>query len=312
MDHSNINQPRVNGDYQRIKSLALEVGFDDCGVSSADFLKEESNHLNKWLVDGMHGEMDYMERNLKKRVDPRILVPNAKTVISVIQNYFPGNPEISTTPPKLSRYALGRDYHDVIKDKLYLLLDFIRKEYGHVDGRVFVDSAPVLEKTWASKAGLGWIGKNSLLINQQLGSYFFIGELILDIEIKPLETRTVNRCGACTRCIDACPTGAIVAPSIIDSRKCISYLTIEKKSPLTNLEQQSLNGWCFGCDICQEVCPWNGKISAITSGGIVPKQEVLSIKPNELKSISKEKFVEIFSNTPLSRAGWEKVTSNCK
>jgi len=305
------SQPII-GNFQRIKLLAQELGFDDCGVSSAEFLEEELHHLNQWLANGMHGEMGYMERNLEKRIDPRILVPNAKTIVSVILSYFPGDPKISTTPPKISRYALSRDYHDVIKDKLHLLLELIRKEFGSVEGRAFVDSAPVLEKAWAASAGLGWIGKNSLLINKNIGSFFFIGELIIDLPIEPPETKISNRCGTCTRCIDACPTGAIVSPMVIDSRKCISYLTIEKKSSLTDDEQKLLNGWCFGCDICQEVCPWNSKISISKFGGLIPKQEVLNILPDQLKSISENKFKEIFSDTPLSRAGWERVISNCK
>ncbi|RPH30642.1 MAG: tRNA epoxyqueuosine(34) reductase QueG [Bacteroidales bacterium] len=290
--------------------LAFQVGFDACGISKTDYLQDQVVHLNHWLDSGYHGEMGYMERNTEKRLDPRVLVQNAKSVISVLLNYYPGNPDISTKPPKISRYALSLDYHVVVKDKLYQLLGLIRKEFGNVEGRAFVDSAPVLEKSWAVRAGLGWIGKNSLLINPSLGSYVFIGELIVDLEIETNTTQTPNRCGTCTRCIDACPTGAIVSPSVIDSRKCISYLTIEKKTPLTEEEQNSLNGWCFGCDICQEVCPWNGKAINTNCDDLLPKQEILNLVPSELKSISNEKFDTVFSDTPLSRAEYKRIILN--
>lgn len=296
----------------KIHSLALEVGFDGCGISSADNLDSENKHLNDWLNSGMHGEMGYMERNIDKRLDPRVLVPNAKSVISVILNYYPGDPDISTISPKISRYSLSRDYHDVLKDKLYKLLDLIRNEFGKVEGRTFVDSAPVLERVWAERARLGWIGKNSMLINPKLGSYIFIGELIIDLELEPSKSIAPNRCGTCTRCMDACPTGAIVSPKVIDSRRCISYLTIEKKSPLGNEEQNSLNGWCFGCDICQEVCPWNSKLSISTVKELQPKTEIVNLDSKELQTISKDKFDNIFSDTPLTRSGWERVVSNTK
>ncbi len=295
---------------QKIKTFALEVGFDACGVSSADFLEEEDTHIKHWLAEGMNGEMGYMERNLEKRLDPRILVPNAKSVISVLISYYPESPKISVEPPKISRYALSHDYHDVVRDKLYLLLNLIQKEFGQVEGRAFVDSAPVLEKAWAVRSGLGWIGKNSLLINSKLGSYIFIGELIIDLEIEPSISEIRNHCGTCTRCIDACPTGAILSPSVIDSRKCISYLTIEKKSALTDNEVKMLNGWCFGCDICQEVCPWNSKINISKCEELIPKQEILRLSPVEMRTISNEKFNTIFKNTPLLRTGWERVVTN--
>jgi epoxyqueuosine reductase len=295
---------------QRIKSLALDVGVDACGVSSASYLLEEDSHIKHWLAEGMNGEMAYMERNLEKRLDPRILVPNAKSVISVLINYYSKNPKISTESPKISRYALSHDYHDVVRDKLYLLLELIQKEFGQVEGRVFVDSAPVLEKAWAVRSGLGWIGKNSLLINPKLGSYVFIGELIVDLEVEPSVSQIRDHCGTCTHCMDACPIGAIVSPRVIDSRKCISYLTIEKKSVLTEDEIKILNGWCFGCDICQEVCPWNSKISISKCEELIPKQEILSLSPEEIRTISNEKFNMIFKNTPLFRSGWKKIVTN--
>ncbi|NVO09974.1 MAG: tRNA epoxyqueuosine(34) reductase QueG [Bacteroidales bacterium] len=295
---------------QRIRLLAQQIGFDACGVSPVGFLSEEDRHIKHWLAEGMNGEMAYMERNLEKRLDPRVLVPNAKSVISVLISYYPGNPKTSTEPPKISRYALSHDYHGVVKDKLHLLLELIQKEFGQVNGRAFVDSAPVLEKAWAVRASLGWVGKNSLLINPKLGSYAFIGELIVDLEIESTPLAIRNHCGTCIRCIDACPTGAIVSPGVIDSRKCISYLTIEKKSALTDEELKVLNGWCFGCDICQEVCPWNSKITISKCEELMPKQEIMSLLPAEMRTISDEKFNIIFKNTPLFRTGWKKVVMN--
>lgn len=309
-----INEPeqQSTNNSQLINSFALSVGFDACGVSRADNLYEQEEPLSRWLNNGYHGEMGYMERNLEKRLDPRILVPNAKSVISVLLNYYPGNPQISTITPKISRYALSNDYHAVVKNMLLNLLELIRKEYGKVEGRAFVDSAPVLERAWAVKAGLGWIGNNGMLIHPKLGSFVFIGELIIDLEINPSTLQVSNRCGTCTRCMDACPTGAIVAPMVVDARKCISYLTIEKKTPLTVEEKGSLNGWCFGCDICQEVCPWNGKSSISKCDGLKPKMEIVDLVSNNLNFLSKERFDSIFSDTPVSRAGWEKVISASK
>lgn len=306
---NNPGQQSANNN-QRITSLALQCGFDACGISKVDYLRDQEDHLQHWLKSNYQGEMGYMERNSNMRLDPRALVPNAKSVISVLLNYYPGNPNVSTNPPKISRYALSHDYHFVVKDKLYQLLGLIRKEFGKVEGRAFVDSAPVLEKTWAFRAGLGWIGKNSLFIHPKLGSYVFIGELIVDLQIETNTPQAPNRCGTCTRCIDACPTGAIVSPSVIDSRKCISYLTIEKKTVLNQEEKNSLNGWCFGCDICQEVCPWNSKASKTECKELEPKQEILNLTPSDISSISREKFETIFSDTPISRAGYERIVSN--
>lgn len=303
-------EQRSTNNYERIESLALLVGFDACGVSKADHLMDQEEHVNHWINNGYCGEMDYMERNIDKRLNPKKLVPNAKSVISVLLNYYSGNPDVSTKLPRISRYALSRDYHVVLKDKLHQLLELIRKEYGHIEGRAFVDSAPVLEKAWAVRAGLGWIGKNSLLINPKFGSYIFIGELIIDLEIEPTASNITKRCGSCSRCMDVCPTKAIVSPMVIDSSKCISYLTIEKKSPLTDDEKKTLNGWCFGCDICQEVCPWNSKVSYTKCKEIKPKQEILDLTTIELKSLSKSKFDNIFIDTSLLRTGYERVISN--
>ena len=264
----------------------------------------------QWLNDGMHGEMSYMERNLDKRINPTLLVPGAKSVISVLLNYYPGNPEISVNSPKISRYALGTDYHTVLKDMLWALLELMRKEFGPINGRAFVDSAPVLERNWAVKAGLGWIGKNSMLIHPKLGTFTFIGELIVDLEIEPSPTQVHNRCGTCTRCIDACPTGAIAAPGVVDARKCISYQTIEKKSPLTDEEKENLNGWCFGCDICQEVCPWNRKIKIASLPSILPKNDITSLPNVQLQKLTQKEFQQFFGETPVARAGYERFIEN--
>jgi epoxyqueuosine reductase len=275
-------------------------------------LNDSENRLNQWLKNGMHGEMDYMERNQDKTIDPTLLVPNAKSVVSVLLSYFPGNPEISKNPPKISRYALGPDYHTTIKMMLLRMLDMIRQEVGPASGRAFVDSAPVLEREWAVKSGLGWIGKNSLLIHPKFGSYIFIGELIIDLEIEPSTHRVPNRCGNCTKCIDTCPTGAIVAPYTVDARKCISYLTIEKKNHLTEEEESSLNGWCFGCDTCQEVCPWNNKIHESTFPQLSPKKEITSLNTEKISALTEREFGRIFGETPVSRAGFESFLLNCQ
>ena len=298
--------------FKSVEQLAISIGFNACGVCPAHKLSENQPPFEEWISKGMHGEMQYMERNIDKRLDPTLLVPNAKSVISVLLNYFPGNPILSTTAPKISRYALSADYHIIIKKMLWQLLDSLRADFGEINGRAFVDSAPVLERAWAQKAGLGWIGKNSMLISPKLGSYTFIGELILDVDIEPSRTSIPNRCGSCTRCIDSCPTGAILAPQIIDAQKCISYLTIEKKSSLTTTEQESLNGWCFGCDICQEVCPWNSKATPQKLSSLLPKEEVLSLDANKLLTLSEENFNSIFSDTPVLRAGYKKFIENAK
>ena len=298
--------------FKSIEQLAISIGFNACGVCPAHKLSENQPPFEEWISKGMHGEMQYMERNIDKRLDPTLLVPNAKSVISVLLNYFPENRKISTAAPKISRYALSADYHTIIKKMLWQLLDSLRADFGEINGRAFVDSAPVLERAWAQKAGLGWIGKNSMLISPKLGSYTFIGELILDVDIEPSRTSIPNRCGSCTRCIDSCPTGAILAPQIIDAQKCISYLTIEKKSSLTTTEQESLNGWCFGCDICQEACPWNSKATPQKLSSLLPKEEVLSLDANKLLTLSEENFNSIFSDTPVLRTGYKKFIENAK
>ncbi|MEY5068522.1 MAG: tRNA epoxyqueuosine(34) reductase QueG, partial [Bacteroidota bacterium] len=240
-----------------IKDLAKEQGFLFCGIAPAGFLEAEAPKLENWLKAGHHGEMAYMENHFDKRLDPRLLVDGAKSVISLGLNYYTEAQQSDPEAPKISMYALGEDYHSVIKAKLKILLERLREVIGEVNGRAFVDSAPVLDKAWAQKAGLGWIGKHTNLISKQKGSYFFLAELIVDVELAydlPMQT---DHCGSCTRCIDACPTEAIVAPYVVDGSRCISYLTIELKNEIPAEFQGKMDNWMFGCDVCQQVCPWN-------------------------------------------------------
>jgi len=294
-----------------VENLALAIGFDGCGISQAEYLALHDEHFSHWLNAGFHGEMGYMERNREKRLNPQLLVPGAKSVISVILSYKPQSDSLSLVAPKISRYAYGRDYHLTLKEMLFELLNQLRANYGTVDGRAFVDSAPVLDRAWAEKAGLGWIGKNSMLISPKLGSYIFIGELIVNLDIEPTSRTIPNRCGTCTRCIDACPTGAIVAPRTIDARKCISYLNIEKKSALTSDERNSLNGWAFGCDACQEACPWNQKPLPTRCADFTPLDNLSTLKSNPLQ-FTPELFSKTFEQSPIARAGFTKVQTLLK
>lgn len=291
---------------QRIVELSTEVGLDACGVCAVEELVGETERFSGWISKKYHADMAYMARNFEMRMNPALIVPNAKSVISVLFSYRREDLPAIMNPPKISRYALGPDYHGVIKGMLFDLMNRIRAEFGDVNGRAFVDSAPVLERALAVKSGLGWIGKNSNLINQTLGSYVFIGELIVDSEIEPSNVVITNRCGNCTRCIDACPNGAIVGPMVVDANKCTSYINIEKKLPLQESEYSMLNGWCFGCDVCQEVCPWNKK-ATIKNHPQLQNSKLNDLSPEHLASMSEKEFEEIFDDTPLMRAGYEKV-----
>ena len=282
---------------------ASELGFIACGIAKAEKLQEYEESLGEWLKKGYHGEMGYMERNIEKRLDPRELVKGTKSIICLAYNYFP-NQFPDNTNPNIAKYAWGEDYHRVVKDRCYELLDWIKSQHPSVRSRVFVDSAPVMERQWAQKAGIGWIGKNSLVLRKGVGSNFFLAEIFLDLELNNSEPYSTQHCGDCTACIDACPTQAIVQDGVIDSNKCISYLTIEKRSELSPKEKDMLNDWVFGCDICQDVCPWN-RFSE-------PHQE-----PRFAPYFSKEKntnwdemdeaqFNEIFGKSPLTRMGFEK------
>ena len=285
---------------KQIKDIAYELGFMFCGVSKADFLTEEAHKLEKWLQEGKHGKMQYMENHFDMRLDPRLLVPSAKSVVSLIYNYFPSQTQ-RTDSFKISKYAYGQDYHFVLKEKLKQFLEQIRIQVGEVDGRVFVDSAPVMDKAWAKKAGLGWVGKNSNLIHPKKGSFFFIAELIIDLELTP-DGPIRDYCGTCTKCIDACPTEAIVKPYVVDGSKCISYLTIELKDEILPKEfANKMNDWVFGCDICQDVCPWNRFSNPHTEPLFQANENLLSLSKGDWKDLSDEFFNELFKKSAVKR-----------
>ncbi len=290
----------------QILPIAQSIGFDGVGASPAGPIGSTAElKLRNWLSGGMHGGMGYMERNLDKRLDPTVLVPGAKAVISALVSYSSKAHNVSIHPPKLSRYAIIPDYHRVVKGMLYQLLESLRDSYGSIRGRAFVDSAPVLDRAWAQRAGLGWLGKNSMLISPKLGSYIFIGELIIDVDVEASTTESPNQCGACTRCMDACPTGAIVSPGVVDARRCISYLTIEELQAPTPDQKRALNGWGFGCDVCQEVCPWNAQAPQTQRAELLPLEGIVSLSPGRITSLTREEFDKIFGDTPVARAGFD-------
>lgn len=291
-----------------IKKKAAELGFLSCGFSRAEFLETEAPRLENWLKNNYQGEMNYMNNHFDMRLDPRLLVPGAKTVISLLLNYFPEKTQVSDTF-KISKYAYGTDYHFVIKDKLKQLLLFIRSEIGDVNGRAFVDSAPVLDKAWAAKSGLGWVGKNSNLITKSVGSFYFVAELIVDLELPP-DTPVTDHCGTCTACIDACPTQAIVAPYVVDGSKCISYFTIELKSHLPIADEVDLDNWAFGCDVCQDVCPWNKFSKPHNELLFTANQKLLEMSKKEWLELTEETFYEIFRKSPLERPGYAGLKRN--
>jgi len=296
-----------------IKSKANSIGLLECRILPADFLSEEKEHLQNWLEKKMHGEMGYMAKNMDKRLDPGLLFENAKTIIVVLQNYFPAETQKDKEAPVLSKYAYGTDYHFVLKDKLKQLLQYIQDEIQSCKGRPFVDSAPVLEKAWARRAGLGWIGKHSNLISPEHGSFFFIGELIIDTELpydKPESVR--DRCGKCTKCIDACPTKAILSDKIVDARKCISYQTIELKSDLDENLKGKFENRIFGCDICQDVCPWNLKSEPHNEPDFEPHPKLLELNKNEWEQVERPLFNELFKNSAVKRTGYNGLKRNLK
>lgn len=295
---------------QIIKTEAKNLGFIFCGIAKADFLEEEAPRLEAWLKAGMHGEMQYMENHFDKRLDPRLLVDGAKSVISVALNYYNPDLQIDPAAPKISKYAYGTDYHFVIKDKLKQLMHMIREKIGEVNGRAFVDSAPVLDKAWAKKAGLGWIGKNANLLNKTAGSFFFLAELIVDLELEYDVPPTTDHCGTCTRCIDACPTEAIVAPQVVDGSRCISYLTIELKNEIPSHFQDKMDGWMFGCDVCQDVCPWN-KFSVLhQEQSFAPHPELLGMTTTDWHEITEDVFQRVFKNSAVKRTKFSGLTRN--
>jgi len=302
------NQKQISG---LIKTKAREIGLLDCVILPVEFLAEEKQAFQTWLDKGMHGEMAYMARNMEKRLNPSFLFENAKTIIVVLQNYFPSETQKDITAPVLSKYAYGTDYHFVLKDKLKKLLCFIQNEIVKCSGRPFVDSAPVLERAWAKRAGLGWIGKNSNIISVEHGSFFFIGELILDVELPFDEPKPVSdHCGKCTRCIDACPTKAIVADKVIDARLCISYQTIELKGNLDEKLKGQFENRVFGCDICQDVCPWNLKSEKNNEPEFVPNPRLLELSKEEWLQMEKPIFDELFKKSAVQRAGFAGLKRN--
>ncbi|MDI9310389.1 MAG: tRNA epoxyqueuosine(34) reductase QueG [Limnohabitans sp.] len=291
-----------------MKSKAIELGFLSCGISQATFLEQEAPRLESWLKKEMHGEMAYMENHFDKRLDPRLLVDGAKSVVSLLLNYYPSEIQNSDTY-KISKYAYGQDYHFVIKDKLKDLLKFIQTEIGEVNGRVFVDSAPVLDKAWAAKSGLGWIGKNSNLITKQVGSFYFIAELIIDLELE-YDTPTTDHCGSCTACIDACPTQAIIQPYVVDGSKCISYFTIELKDNIPQEMKGKFDDWMFGCDVCQDVCPWNRFSKPHNEPLFNPNTEIVSYSKKDWQEITEEVFKKVFKNSAVKRTKLEGLQRN--
>jgi epoxyqueuosine reductase len=295
-----------------IKEKAKELGFFFCGISKADFLKEEAPRLEKWLKEERNGKMDYMQNHFDMRLDPRLLVDNAKSVVSLLLNYYTDEKQEDIDAPKISQYAFGDDYHFVIKNKLKEFFSYIQEEIGEVGGRVFVDSAPVMDKAWAKKSGLGWVGKHSNLVNPKKGSFFFIAELILDLELTA-DGPMKDYCGSCTRCIDACPTDAIIEPYVVDGSKCISYLTIELKEQLIPNEfKGKLENWMFGCDICQDVCPWNRFSSPHKEPKFNPHDQLLKMSKADWEDISEDIFRELFKNSAVKRAKYTGLVRNIK
>ena len=291
---------------------AEELGFDACGISRAEFLDEESALMEQWLEAEYEGEMSYLTRNKEKRYDPRLLVEGTKSIVTILYNYYPKALLPEEDNFKIAKYAYGEDYHEVLKQKMRQLLERIETQTGKLEGtRVFVDSAPVLDRAWAVKCGLGFIGKNTTLIHPRKGSFFFIGHLFLPLELEPTGQKMANRCGRCTRCLDACPTGALEAPFHIDARKCLSYLTIEYKDDLEGYDRSKFHDWIYGCDICQDVCPYNKKFSV---GNMEPRfqpsERLMEMRKEDWKKLDKETFDKLFKKSAVQRAGFEGLKRN--
>jgi epoxyqueuosine reductase len=292
-----------------IKQKASELGFSFCGISKAAFLEAEAPKLESWLKAGMNGQMGYMENHFDKRLDPRILVDGAKSVLSFLYNYYSPQKQLDTQAPKISKYAYGEDYHTVVKDKLKELLQYIQETIGDVGGRAFVDSAPILERAWAVKSGLGWMGKNANIIHQGKGSFFFLSELIIDLELN-YDKPATDHCGTCTACIDACPTQAIVEPYKVDGSKCISYFTIELKDAIPSSMKGKLDNWMFGCDVCQDVCPWNRFALQHKEPKFLPNNEVLGMNKQEWIDITEAVFQQVFKKSPVKRTKYNGLKRN--
>lgn len=293
-----------------IKQIAQTLGFDYCGIAKAVALDDDARRLEAWLLQNRHGSMQYMERHFDLRIDPTKLVPGAKSVITVLKNYYPSK-ELSADAPRISKYAWGKDYHEVIRTQLHLFLEALRKEYGDIQGRGFVDSAPVLERSWATRSGAGWIGKNGNLITKQSGSFFFIATLIVDIELPFDDPFAKDYCGTCRKCIDACPTDAILDNKTIDGSKCISYFTIELKDALIpdNMKGK-FDNWMFGCDTCQDVCPWNRFSKPHQEPDFEPIPSILNLSTKEWESLSEDSFQQLFRHSPIKRSKFKGIQRN--
>ena len=291
-----------------VKAEALRLGFLSCGISKAGFLEDEAPRLERWLKQNHHGQMRYMENHFDKRLNPQLLVDGAQSVISLLLNYYPEQTQIEDSY-KISKYAYGQDYHSVIKEKLQQLLSFINENIGEVSGRAFVDSAPVLDKAWAAKSGLGWIGKNANLITKSVGSFYFIAELIVDLPLE-YDALTTDHCGSCTACIDACPTQAIIAPYVVDGSKCISYYTIELKENIPQEAQGKMDDWIFGCDVCQDVCPWNRFAQPHREKAFEPHPDLLQMTRQDWQEITLETFQKVFQNSAVKRTKYEGLIRN--
>jgi epoxyqueuosine reductase len=297
---------------QQVKTFARNLGFDYCGIARVQKLDDDARRLENWLNKGYQGAMQYMENFFDLRVDPSKLVPGAKSVITLMINYFPSK-EQSEQAPKVSKYAYGKDYHEVIRKKLNLFLSLINEHIGEVHGRGFVDSAPVLERSWAQRSGLGWIGKNGNLLTKQQGSFFFIATLIVDMELEYDDPFAKDYCGTCRKCIDACPTDAILENKVVDGSRCISYFTIELKDMLIPVEMEGkFDGWLFGCDTCQDVCPWNRFAAAANEREFTPIEEILNFSSDDWGALTEDSFKKIFRHSPLKRAKFEGIQRNLK
>jgi epoxyqueuosine reductase len=296
---------------QIIKAIAAQLGFTFCGISKAEFLEEDAPRLEEWLKRGYQGKMSYLENYFDKRLDPTLLVPGAKSVISLVYNYYPQKDLATASSLKLAKYAYGEDYHFVIKDKLKDFLIQIHDQIGEVQGRAFVDSAPVMERTWAKKSGVGWTGKNSLLLNRSMGSFFFLAELIVDVELE-YDGPIKDYCGTCTACMDACPTDAIPEPYVVDGSKCISYYTIELKEEIPTEVKGKFENWIFGCDICQDVCPWNRFARPNQESRFNPHPDLEKMTDHDWKEITDDVFQKLFKNSAVKRTQLEGLRRNIK
>lgn len=296
---------------EKIKLIAKDLGFSFCGIAKAEFLKDEAPRLEEWLRRGYQGKMSYLENHFDKRLDPTLLVPGARSVVSLVYNYFPSRDLAKPNELKVAKYAYGEDYHFVVKDKLKTFIERIREEIGDVAGRAFVDSAPVMERAWAARSGLGWIGKNSLLLNRDMGSFFFLAELILDLELVA-DAPTKDYCGTCTACMDACPTDAIPQPYVVDGSKCISYFTIELKEEIPASVKGKFENWIFGCDICQDVCPWNRFSKSHQEPTFSPPAELETMSRQEWTELTETVFQKVFRKSAVKRSGFEGLQRNIR